>query len=80
MEEQRSSARRRVLKSGNISCGGGAISCIVRNVSATGASLKIESPVGIPEMFDLLLDRASPKCRVVWRKERRIGVRFQIAS
>ena len=60
-------------------CGGGAISCIVRNVSATGASLEIESPVGIPERFNLLLDRASLKCRVVWRKERRIGVRLQIA-
>ena len=55
MEEKRESLRSRVLKTGSISFGGAAISCTIRNISATGALLEVESPLGIPRRFTLLV-------------------------
>lgn len=54
----------------------GAISCTVRNLSATGASLEVESPIGIPDSIVLESEGGGRRCRVIWRKEKRIGVRF----
>ena len=78
MDERRDKARHRVLKAGTIEFGGGAIDCTVRNFSDTGAALDVTSPVGIPERFTLFIqaDGTHLRCTVVWRKERRIGVRF----
>jgi hypothetical protein len=78
MDERRDKARHRVLKVGTIEFGGGAIDCTVRNFSNTGAALDVTSPVGIPEHFTLSIkaDGAHLACTVVWRKEKRIGVRF----
>jgi hypothetical protein len=79
MNEHRASPRQRVLKAGTIAFNGDAgISCTVRNLSATGAALDVASPFGIPEQFTLVLEahHAAKPCRVVWRKERRIGVEF----
>lgn len=53
-----------------------AISCAVRNLSDGGASLEVASPVGIPESIVLELDGSGRRCRVIWRKDKRIGVRF----
>jgi hypothetical protein len=54
------------------------IDCIIRNMSKTGALLAVESPVGIPDDFTLLIkpERKKRSCRVVWRAADRIGVRF----
>jgi hypothetical protein len=61
-----------------ISFDGAGIDCTVRNVSETGALLEIESPVGIPNNFTLVISKDGVKrpCRVAWRSARRIGVRF----
>jgi hypothetical protein len=48
----------------------------VRNISATGAALDVGSPLGIPAQFTLVTDGNHLPCRVVWRKEKRIGVTF----
>ena len=79
MSEHRTSLRKRVLKAGEIEFGGGAIDCTVRNLSETGAALSVESPVGIPAEFNLVIlsDDVNRRCRVVWRKEKRIGVTFE---
>lgn len=79
MEEKRESSRTRILKAGSISFGGAAISCMVRNISATGALLEVESPLGIPERFLLVVptDQLSRPCRTIWKSERRLGVRFE---
>jgi len=80
MDEHRTAPRRRFLKAGRISFGGGAaFSCTIRNFSETGAALEVGSPVGIPERFMLVIeaDHLRLPCRVVWRKERRIGVHFE---
>jgi hypothetical protein len=55
------------------------IDCIVRNISEGGACLGVESPVGVPDTFSLVIDRAdrSHMCRVIWRMEHRMGVAFQ---
>jgi PilZ domain len=78
VDEHRTAPRRRLLKSGKISFGGSAIDCTVRNFSDTGAALDVTSPVGIPDHFTLLIesDHFHVPCQVVWRKQSRIGVRF----
>jgi hypothetical protein len=49
----------------------------MRDVSASGAQLKIASTIGIPDEFDLVIKGAAARhCRVVWRKVDQIGVEF----
>jgi hypothetical protein len=77
-DEYRTAPRRRVLKAGSISFGGGVIDCTIRNISETGAALEVVTPLFIPDKFTLIVpsDGLSPPCRVVWRRECRIGVTF----
>ena len=79
MGDGRKTPRRRVLKLGRISFGGAAIDCTVRNLSERGAALDVASPIGIPDTFILVLESEHDQrpCRVVWRKESRIGVAFE---
>jgi hypothetical protein len=78
--ERRASQRRRTYKVARIGFGGGraVINCLVRNVSETGACLGVESPVGIPDEFNLVFESGEPSrmCRVMWRKAKLIGVAF----
>jgi PilZ domain len=80
MDEHRTTPRRRQLKAGRISFGGGTIDCTIRNFSEAGAALDVTTPVGIPEHFTLVVeaDNLHLPCRVIWRKEKRIGVRFEV--
>ena len=57
---------------------GGAIGCILKNLSATGAALEFVSTLDIPDRFTLFVQAEQLKqpCHVVWRKEKRIGVAF----
>jgi len=79
MEGNRIAPRRRVLKAGSIQFGGGTIDCTVRNLSETGAALEVVTPLYIPDRFTLFVqtDQLKRACRVVWRKERRMGVTFE---
>jgi hypothetical protein len=81
MDERRRALRKRALMAAKIAFRDhhAAIDCVVRNISTTGACLETASPVGVPEAFDLVLERdhSSYPCRVVWRSEKRIGVAFQ---
>jgi hypothetical protein len=76
--EKRAIPRSRVLKAGTIEFDGGTISCVVRNISNTGAALDVTTPVGIPEHFNLIsqADGVHRHCHIIWRKEKRIGVAF----
>ncbi len=79
MSERRQTPRLRALKSARIALSrGGAIDCLVRNRSAAGACLEVASPVGIPDIFDLVVDtdNTAQHCRVAWRSANRIGVKF----
>jgi hypothetical protein len=53
-------------------------SCVVRNLSDTGACLKLDDPTAIPAEFYLiwLADRAVLKAEAVWRSKGELGVRF----
>jgi diguanylate cyclase (GGDEF)-like protein len=54
------------------------IDCTVRNLSRDGACLQVESPVGIPASFDLMIEgeEASRSCRLMWQSDHRMGVAF----
>ena len=75
-DDNRIAARHRVLKGAKIEFGGSAIDCTIRNLSDTGAALDVSSPVGIPTEFTLVAEGFRRPCRVVWRKEKRIGITF----
>ncbi len=81
MDEHRIAARRRALKGAQIIFNDGAsvIDCIVRDVSETGAKLKIPSPLGVPDTFTLSVqaDNTRRKCRVAWRRATEMGVAFE---
>lgn len=54
--------------------------CMVSDISETGARLDVEDPRALPEVFNLLLSGRGGlyrRCRVVWRTENEIGVRFE---
>ena len=77
--DKRRAPRLRTLKGGSIQFGlAAAIDCIVKNMSQTGAALEVQSPVGIPDEFTLVIKPESLKrnCRVAWRSAKRIGVEF----
>jgi hypothetical protein len=78
MDENRRASRRRVLKSATIEFDRGAHSCAVRNLSEAGAALDIPYALAIPHEFMLTVvtDQVSRHCRVIWRKENRLGVAF----
>ncbi len=78
-QEPRNNPRNRVLKGATIAFKDGVsvIDCVVRNLSERGACLNVESPIGIPESFDLVFGPKSIRnCRVAWRKATQIGVEF----
>jgi hypothetical protein len=78
MIETRIAPRYRVTKAAKLEFIGGPIDCKVRDISTTGAALEVSSQIGIPESFTLVLleDELRLPCRVVWRKDFRIGVTF----
>jgi hypothetical protein len=78
LENNRRALRQRVFKAGSIEFNGSTIDCVVRNLSETGAALEVASPTGIPAEFDLSISGNIAKrlCRVVWVRDKRIGVAF----
>lgn len=78
MTETRVGQRHRVLNSGNIEFGGGAIDCAARDLSPMGAALEVVSFIGMPAEFKLVIiaDELKRCWQVVWRREKRIGVTF----
>ena len=71
--------RKRTLKAGTIVFkSGGGISGVVKNLSDSGALVQVESVIGVPDNFTLLIeaDHFKRECEIVWRLPNRIGVRF----
>ena len=79
MDEHRAAPRHRVLKAGTIEFSGESIPCTVRNLSASGAAIEINSPLWFPDRFVLAVasEGLRKQCRVVRRQDRRIGVAFE---
>lgn len=78
--DRRRAPRRRVLKSALAAFSGRfcTIPCVVRDLSATGARLRSDSSLSIPDRFELCipLDGLEAECEVMWRRGEDIGVRF----
>ena len=80
-DEARRAVRRRVLKSGIAAYNDRHITlaCTVRDLSATGARVRLESlAVSLPDTFELLIamDAFEADCQVVWRKGSEAGIKF----
>lgn len=78
--DRRRASRARVLKGAIVAfmdryC---TVSCTVRSISSFGALVRSDSTQNIPDHFDLIidLDGTEVACKVVWRKDRDLGVRF----
>ena len=74
MDERRKAQRLRALKANRA----GGSNCRVRNMSAAGACLEVDSQIGIPDKFVLVVsyDKFQQPCHVIWRSETRMGVAF----
>jgi hypothetical protein len=79
VEEKRIAPRHRVLKAGFIVISEKApkLECTVRNLSETGAGLKVSTTFGLPRHFDLIVDGVRHRCRSVWWTDTQIGIAFE---
>ena len=79
MIERRNAPRHRTLKTGLIvfNDGRSTLTCVVRNLSDTGALLRVENSAGVPQGFALRLDQKVIGCTAVRRTLTEIGVRFE---
>jgi hypothetical protein len=81
MGERRKRTRAITSQAAVIACvGAKRINCVVRNFSSTGARLEVAVPTSVPDIFDLVFDdsRSTLPCRVKWRRDRDVGVVFQL--
>lgn len=81
MNENRKSQRHRMLKGALIvfNDGNSTINCVVRNLSETGALLRVDSPVGIPERFELKVSDGKAYAAIIVRRgSMEIGVSFEL--
>lgn len=62
--ERRAVPRKPVLMSGSIQFAGGAIICLVRDMSISGAALEVAEPYDIPERFNLVYKADGTHTRV----------------
>lgn len=79
MVETRIAPLYRVSKPAQIEYGGDKTSCIIRDLSITGAALQLSDlSATIPAAFTLIIpeDKLKISCRVVWRRAYKIGVTF----
>jgi hypothetical protein len=78
--DKRRSLRRRVLKGGIVAFNDrhSTLPCSVRDVSDTGARLRVTGSVSVPDTFELIieLDGLEARCEVIRRDGNDIAVRF----
>ena len=79
MQERRKVTRTRVLKRAKMLLGNtSVIDCVARDLTNIGAGLEVPSANELSGSLDLTLDdgRSIRRCRLVWRKLNRAGVKF----
>jgi hypothetical protein len=80
MDELRRSAHEKTYKAGRIGFGGrrAVITCLIRDLSESGACLGLDDPAEVPDAFNLVFETGerSRSCEVIWRRGKRIGVKF----
>lgn len=79
-KDKRGAVRKRVLKGATIAFNGRAstMSCTVKDISETGARLRVSKDVAVPSHFDLIIemDGIEAPCTVAWRRGEEVGVTF----
>jgi diguanylate cyclase (GGDEF)-like protein len=84
MSEQKPTPRGRTFLAGKVisNYGQSTIDCIVRRVSETGAVIEVESVLGVPERFHLLIPgEGEPQpCKRSWQSEKQVGLVFETAE
>ena len=82
-DDRRDLQRTRVLRNAKIIVPrlSSVISCTVHDLNSGGACLKLANTFGVPETFELTFEhgRTRRSCRVVWRTDDRLGVKFEAA-
>lgn len=77
--ESRRATRQKLRKAGTIHFPSFRMTCVVRDISKSGAALEVSTTTtDVPDSFALILEMESAEhaCSVVWRKRNRLGVRF----
>jgi hypothetical protein len=77
--EQRHDPRKGYLKRARIViAGGGVVDCVVENMSATGARVRLGGPIALPDAFALRFhDGASHAARRRWSRGCAAGIEFE---
>lgn len=81
--EQRKSARRKIGCRALMAVNERAprLDCIIVDISETGARLVVDPAIDLPDDFLLMLSRnVSRRCKLIWREDRKVGVRFRVAE
>ena len=79
MKQKRQHLRSRVLKGAKIVIGDCSLfDCLVRDLTKTGARVKIANTVHLPDRFALSFDggRSFRECAVIWREFAEAGIQF----
>ena len=83
MARERRRSRRRTLGYGAVVVSfDGALTreCVINDISASGAKLRLDAPKELPEEFVLVLTAqgtAKRRCKIAWRSAQEVGVRFR---
>jgi hypothetical protein len=84
MKDRRSSLRQKSFLQGRIYFNNrrATLDCVIRDLSETGAKLKISEAVAVPEAMELYIPNREEihRARVEWRSEDEIGVSFGEAA
>lgn len=79
-DDKRRAPRKRVLKGARIVFNerSSTLSCTVRDISDTGARVRVAQGQAVPAQFDLLIDADGfeASCSVAWRRGEEVGVVF----
>ncbi|WP_267422747.1 PilZ domain-containing protein [Methylobacterium sp. GC_Met_2] len=79
-EDFRDEPRKPALKAGQISFGApqDSLDCLVWDLSKSGAMIEVDLHSSPPDTFRLLSAGLSlnQRCEVIWRSDRKIGVKF----
>jgi hypothetical protein len=78
--DRRNARRHRVFKEGRIVLGDSSvINCIIRDLSYSGARLKLSVSMALPDTFDLLIvsEGLLFPSRRVWRRGDHVGISFE---
>lgn len=82
MSDHRAATRHHTLRTGIVEFDNGSgsiisVPCTIRDVSATGARLQLNSSAWVPEQFAVIFTGGLRKtCRLAWRRDRLIGSAF----